>query len=390
MSRAAGFVTFLTSFTAVLRFVMPSLSSWLFYLIQVSAILAAPPKFTPAKFYDVEGHRGGRGDEIENTLPAFARGLINGVTTLEMDNGLTKDGVVVVWHDEQILPEKCKDTKPAVPNDPQFPYVNKFIANLTLAQVKTLDCGSLRLLDFPMQLTVPGTKISTLEEVFSFVRCADPQRQARFNIESKVNPQFNGTTRPPGDFVTAQHAQFVKSGYQFGQIIYQSFDWRTLIGMKQLEPRFPRAALISSTSAADMNGAPSVWLAGLNLNDFAGATLGERIASAAGSIGATILSPAAVNDSSPVPDPNQAGYIPLTTKAMIDRAHKIGLQVIPWTVDDLSIAQQLLDWKADGIITDFTTNVRLLVENSGLHVHPQFDANLVNKCLQQHLQLAPH
>lgn len=33
-------------------------------------------------------------------------------------------------------------------DDPDFPYVGKFIANLTLAQVKTLDCGSLRLIDF--------------------------------------------------------------------------------------------------------------------------------------------------------------------------------------------------------------------------------------------------
>ncbi|KAJ3567154.1 hypothetical protein NP233_g6556 [Leucocoprinus birnbaumii] len=309
-------------------------------------------------------------------------GLINGVTTLEMDNGLTKDGVVVVWHDEQILPTKCKDTKPAFPNDPAFPYVNKFIANLTLAQVKTLDC-SLRQLDFPMQITVPGTKLSTLAEVFSFARCADPLRQVHFNIESKVNPQFNGTTRPPEDFVAAQHAQFVNSGYPTEAIIYQSFDWRTLIMMKKLDPRFARAALISSTTA----GLSTTWLAGLELTDFPGATLPEKIANAAGSIGATILSPAAVNDSSPVPDPNQAGYIPLTTKPMIDQAHKLGLEVIPWTVDDLNIAQQLLDWKADGIITDFTTNVRLLVEGTGRTVHPQFDATIVNKCLQEHIQL---
>ena len=43
---------------------------------------------------DIQGHRGGRGEMIENTLPAFARGLIDGVTTLEMDNGTTKDGVI--------------------------------------------------------------------------------------------------------------------------------------------------------------------------------------------------------------------------------------------------------------------------------------------------------
>jgi hypothetical protein len=58
------------------------------------------------------------------------RGLIDGVTTLELDNGITKvlllvifsmaktqsrqDGVVIVWHDEEITPEKCIDTAPIV------------------------------------------------------------------------------------------------------------------------------------------------------------------------------------------------------------------------------------------------------------------------------------
>jgi glycerophosphoryl diester phosphodiesterase len=90
------------------------------------------------------------------------RGLIDGATTLELDNGITLDGEVVVWHDQQIKGSKCQDTAPAVgpwstfrppvidnaieqfPEDPMYPYVGKYIANLTLAQVKTLDCGSKR------------------------------------------------------------------------------------------------------------------------------------------------------------------------------------------------------------------------------------------------------
>lgn len=73
-----------------------------------------------------------------------------------------------------------------------------------------------------MQLDVPGTKISTLEEVFDFVRCVDTKREVFFNIESKVNPQFNGTTRTPDDFVTAQHAVFINSGYPISQITVSS------------------------------------------------------------------------------------------------------------------------------------------------------------------------
>ncbi len=70
-----------------------------------------------------------------------------------MQGGLTKDGIPVIWHDESIDPTKCKDTAPVVANDPLYPYVGKYIANLTLAQVKTLDCGSLRLDGFPLQGT---------------------------------------------------------------------------------------------------------------------------------------------------------------------------------------------------------------------------------------------
>ena len=41
------------------------------------------------RYYDLEGHRGGRGEHSESTLAAFAAGLLDGVTTLEMDNGVT-------------------------------------------------------------------------------------------------------------------------------------------------------------------------------------------------------------------------------------------------------------------------------------------------------------
>lgn len=54
-----------------------------------------------------------------------------------------------------------------------YPYVGKWVANLTLAQVQTLDCGSQRLSGFPLQLTAPGIKISTQQEVFDFVKVSD-------------------------------------------------------------------------------------------------------------------------------------------------------------------------------------------------------------------------
>ncbi|KAG5648230.1 hypothetical protein DXG03_006187 [Asterophora parasitica] len=311
------------------------------------------------------------------------RGLIDGVKTLELDNGITKDGVVVVWHDFDIPALKCRDTAPAFKYDPDFPYVGKQIANLTLAQIKTLDCGSQRLLDFPMQLIHPGTKISTLQEVFDFVACVDHKRQIIFNVESKVDAVTPNNTRSAEDFVALQHAVFKKSGYSSKSITYQSFDWRTLKGMKQLDPKVPTVALVSSGTVGDINGA-SPWFAGLNLRDFPGETVDVKIANAAKAVKADILSPAAVHGSSPVPDPTQPGYIPFTTKAMVDRSHKLGMPVIPWTVDRLSIAGQLLEWGVDGIITDYPTQMRRFVQQKGLGVTPTHSEDKVLKCLAKH------
>lgn len=64
---------------------------------------------------------------------------------------------------------KCKDTNPVTPDDPVFPYNDKHVANLTLAQVKTLDCGSLRQDDYPVQEIYPGTKLATLDGKYNAV-----------------------------------------------------------------------------------------------------------------------------------------------------------------------------------------------------------------------------
>src|SRR5512140_2308299 len=55
--------------------------------------------------FDVQGHRGARGLAPENTLPAFAKGLDAGVTTLELDTGITRDGVVVISHEVRLNPD---------------------------------------------------------------------------------------------------------------------------------------------------------------------------------------------------------------------------------------------------------------------------------------------
>ncbi|KAH8120662.1 PLC-like phosphodiesterase [Phellopilus nigrolimitatus] len=331
-----------------------------------------------SKYFDIQAHRGGRGNTVENTLPSFAWALIDGSTTLELDNGITKDGVVVVWHDEEIVPQKCQDTGPLYHGDPDYPYVGKFVANLTLAQLQTLDCGSLRQNDYPLQLTYPRTRISTLEELFDFVKCADPDHQILWNIESKSDPSLFNRTKSVSEFVERQHEVFESSGYK-DSITYQSFDWRTLVEMK-----FPVFSAKQAYHPTD-SSLPSPWLAGINLSSFPGPSSGEKAAQAAHALGVDLFSPSAESFQSPSPDPNIDGYEPFASREMVREAKRLGMGVKVWTVNRLNIVEQVMGWGIDGIVTDYPNVVRRWARQHGLPVAPKYPKQRVLKCLEKHM-----
>jgi hypothetical protein len=79
----------------------------------------------------------------------------------------------------------------------------------------------------------------------------------------------------------------------------------------------------------------SKWLAGLRIDNFPGANVGEKISNAAASIGAGILSPDASLSAETGIDPSNPSYIPFSTmKDMIQRSHYLGMEVKPWTVSE--------------------------------------------------------
>ena len=63
------------------------------------AVLAAPPAAADPGAFDLQSHRGGRGETTEESLRAFAKSLELGVSTLELDIVLTRDNQPLVWHE---------------------------------------------------------------------------------------------------------------------------------------------------------------------------------------------------------------------------------------------------------------------------------------------------
>ena len=154
----------------------------------------ATPAWRQAQDFDLQAHRGGLGLTVESTLPAFAKALELGVSTLELDVQITEDQVAVVTHDRRVDGQKCRDTSPAMQGDPEFPYVGKYVNTLTLAQVKTLDCGSQRLAAHPGQELHPGERMPTLARCSTWSTPTTPEH-VTLNIETKV--EAGAPARPP-------------------------------------------------------------------------------------------------------------------------------------------------------------------------------------------------
>jgi len=314
-------------------------------LAACAATPAAAPAATPPAF-DLQGHRGARGLLPENTLPAFERALAIGVSTLELDVGLTADGVVVVAHDPYLNPLITRSAAGQWLEGARGPLIK----SLTLAQLQTYDVGRIKpgtpyATTFNLQQPRDGTRIPTLAQVFELVK-AKGAGHVRFNIETKINPTQPDDTASP-DAMTRALLKVVRDAGMAGRTSIQSFDWRTLKLVQQLEPSIPTVFLTVQTANND-NTRDGNWSAGLRLADHGSA---PRMVKAAGG---TVWSP-------------NGGAV---TEALVKEAQSLGLKVIPWTINNPPDMDRLIGWGVDGLISDYPDRLRDALARSGKPLPP--------------------
>ena len=223
----------------------------------------------PVVAFDLEGHRGTRGLAPENTLAAFQRALAIGVTTLETDLAVTKDGVLVISHDPFLNPDVVRG-----PDGAWLATKGPPIHTLTLAELKRYDIGRLNpasayAKQFPQQQPADGQRFPTLAEVFAL----GAGKTVRFNIETKITPTSGNTTPDPETFARLTVDAVRKAGLS-QRVTVQSFDWRTLVEVKKLAPDIATACLTIETANDDTvrrrAATPSPWHAGLDLAQYGG------------------------------------------------------------------------------------------------------------------------
>jgi glycerophosphoryl diester phosphodiesterase len=295
--------------------------------------------------FDIEAHRGGRALFPENTLQSFANALSMGVNTLELDIGVTSDAAIVVSHERKLNPDLARGPDGGYIAPPGIPFVQ-----LSLDQVKKYDVGQIRpgsayAAQFPDQHSVPGTPIPTLIEVFDLVRKSGDQ-DVRFNIETKIDPNFPTESPDPQRFVSLLLGLLQQQKFS-DRVTVQSFDWRTLLLVQQQAPDIPTVYLTLQKGSGATNSLDRAteWTAGFNPADY-GRSLPRTIKAAGGAI----WSP----------------YFRDVDAALISESHQLGLKVVVWTVNTPEDIARMIDIGVDGVISDHPDLLRKIAAEKGI------------------------
>jgi len=263
--------------------------------------------------YDLQGHRGARGLMPENTIPGFLLAVEQGVDTIELD--------VVVTGDRQLLVSHEPWFNHLITTKPDGAYVTEVeerdlnIFEMTYEQTQQYDVGRRGNANFPDQQAIEVTK-PLLAEAINAVEAFVEERglpPVKYNIETKSQPEWYGVYSPlPDEFVELLYNQLTSLDV-LDRAIIQSFDPSTLIAMRERDPEVKLAMLV-------YNEVQSV----------------ERMTEILGF----------------TPDIWSPSY-GLVTPLLVDKTDRLGMELIPWTVNNRSEMIRLLEMGVDGIITDY-------------------------------------
>ncbi len=162
------------------------------------------------KTIKVWGHRGASGTMPENTIPAFQRAIDMHADGIELDIQLTKDGEIVVIHDETI--DRTSNG-------------HGLVADYTLAELRSFNFNR-------THPEMPYAQIPLMREVFELVKPSP----LIINIELKT-----GVRDYPG--IEEKIIAMTKEYEMDNRVIYSSFNHHSILRIKQLCPEARTAFL---------------------------------------------------------------------------------------------------------------------------------------------------
>ncbi|MCA0370873.1 MAG: hypothetical protein LCH26_07205 [Proteobacteria bacterium] len=236
------------------------------------------------------GHRGARGLVAENTLASIVKAVALGVDGVEIDVHLIQDGYFALHHN--------------------------FLFSSQGPAIKDMSVEDLH----ASSAHDASTRVPMLYEALETLRAA---HDVSIYVEIKTDPTRPDLSSAPEDVVPAIITR-LETHLMLERVTILAFDWRILSLLRERAPSIKRGYLTEKETCFS----DSPWLNG---------HYDDHLDAAVQKAGGTLWLPQ---------------YEQLTEQD-VTRAHANGIEVMPWTVNDLHDAERLRDWGVDGLITDY-------------------------------------
>ncbi|MEM9897637.1 MAG: glycerophosphodiester phosphodiesterase family protein [Bacteroidota bacterium] len=264
--------------------------------------------------FDVQGHRGARGIYPENTITGFIYAINTGVTTLEMDVVVSGDNKIVLSHEPFFSPMIC--LLPGSEEIPSDSVINLY--KLSYQEIKRYDCGSGGHPFFQTQQKAPSIKpllSQVLDSLETYIEVRSLPK-VKYNIELKSKIETDHIFHPEPSGFSDLVLKIIQERDLFNRVTLQSFDFRILQYLNQVEEKIQLSLLIENELT---------WQQNIDSLGF-------------------------------VPD-IYSSYYPLIDSTSTLEMQKAGMKVIPWTVNEYETIEWMLSLGVDGIISDYPLRV---------------------------------
>lgn len=266
--------------------------------------------------FDIQGHRGARGYYPENTLNGFRLAISQGVTTLEMDAIISKDGEVIVSHEPWLSHVICLNPDGQKFSEEEEKAFNMYKMNYE--EIQEFNCGRLEHPRFPEQdrADEPKPRLADIIRGVESYLSLENRASVWYNIETKSSPEGDNIYHPePKEFVGLLVKTITAGGIK-DRCVIQSFDVRTLQEAHRQFPEIPLALLVEGSE----NGIEKLDQLGF------------------------------------VPEIYSPNFESLNFE-MVKGLQRKGMRVIPWTVNEPGDIEKLMAMGVDGIISDYPDRV---------------------------------
>ena len=304
------------------------------------------PFLTKPNYVRIYGHRGARGDMVENSISGLKYAFDLGIRAVEFDVVISKDNIPVLFHDYRLNPDLVKDSSGNWITDKNMKLKDLTYEEISKYTIESVKPDTKYAKRFKNKQSAKGEKIPKLTEFFQLVT-EDKYKDAFLNLEIKSTLTQENVTPNPEKMVSI----ILKDIKEFNledRTLITSYDWRILYELKKQNPNILRGFItlqqdLPTTKKNVYDNSP--WMVKKYTIEQL-FLLPNTIKSLEGHVWSVFYRD--------------------VTKQNVELAHKHGLATSVWTVNREKDIIRMIEYGVDGIITDYPKKVQEICKSKNI------------------------